>query len=303
MGRKMVVRILSISLALIFLSVFVPSLTKGALNPTSFPFGEVEVGSQDSQVLSVTNPNPDPVKVYFLILYTEGQDCGFSLSYGDVALVPDPAANNYIFLPGDGKIAGSATINVDVIFTPTDPLDTCAATLWVVYDGIGAAQASLSGTGLEAPSKSLTLVIDGQDTGVLDCDYKGKLISARLEEIAAKARTHGQYMRWVAWLTRRLHKAGKIDKQEMKAIRKAAAHANIPPVESGLEDLAYNGVPVTDLIKECEEKAENSKQYARCVFDLMKEMKKEGVIDSRKEKHQIRKFARRLKYHGWHKMK
>jgi hypothetical protein len=147
------------------------------------------------------------------------------------------------------------------------------------------------------------VVIDGQDTGVLDFNYKDKLISARLEEIAAKARNHGQYVRWVAWLTRRLHKAGKLEKEEMKAIRKAAAHANIPPVESGLEDLVYNGVPVTDLIKECKEKAENNRQYRRCVFELMKEMKKQGVIKSRKEKHQIRRYAARLKFHGGHKIK
>jgi hypothetical protein len=35
----------------------------------------------------------------------------------------------------------------------------------------------------------------------------------------------------------------------------------------------------------------------------MKEMKKEGVIKSRKEKHQIGRYAARLKFHGGHKMK
>ena len=298
MGRKKVVRILSISLALLFLSVFAPSLTKGAVSfdPTLVEFGEVEVGSQGSEFLSISNTNQTNVVVYFAITYENGvDDCGFSLAYGGEPLTPDPN-NGYMKLPVE--IAAGSSDNVEVIFAPTDPPVTCSATLLVAAGGL--AKITLVGTGIEAPAKSLTLVIDGQDTGVLDFEYGKKFVSERLEEIAAKARNHGQYVRWVAWLTRRLHKAGKLDREQMKAIRKAAAHANIPPAESGLEDLVYNGVPVTDLIKACKENAENNREYMRCVRQLMIDMKKEGVIKSKKEKHRMGRYAARLKFHGWH---
>ena len=222
MGRKMLMRILSISIALLFLGVFLPSLTNGAVNPTSVEFGEVAVGSQDSQLLSISNSNSLPVSVIFFLSYENG-DCGFSLAYEGSALTPD-ATTGYIYLPE--QIAGNGSVNVEVIFAPTEPPATCSATLLVAAGGV--ARATLSGTGIEAPLKSLTLVIDEQDTKVLDFEYEGKLFSERLDEIAAKARNHGQYVRWVAFWTRRALRDDKLDKEQMKAILKAAAHAKIP---------------------------------------------------------------------------
>jgi hypothetical protein len=293
MGRKMVVRILSISIALLFLSVFAPSLTKGAVyfNPTAVEFGEVEVGSQGSQLLSITNTNSGPVEVLFGLSYENGVDCGFSLAYGGEPLTPDPN-NGYIYLPE--PIGANGSVNVEVIFAPSEPA-TCSATLLVSAGGL--ARISLSGTGVAAPQVT-NIIIDGQETGVLDFEYEGKLFSLRLEEIAAQARNHGQYVRWVVFWTRRAHRDDKLDKDEMKAIRKAAAHANIPPRTSGLEDLEYNGEPVTDLIEACKENAGNNREYVRCVYQLMKELKKEGVIKTRKEKHQIRRYAARLRFRG-----
>jgi hypothetical protein len=80
----------------------------------------------------------------------------------------------------------------------------------------------------------------------------------------------------------------------------AAAHANIPPVESGLEDLVYNGEAVTDLIKECKENANSRRAYVRCIRELIRDLKEEGVIESRKQKRKIRKYAARLSFHGRH---
>lgn len=298
MGSRMVVRILSISVALIFFGVFFPSLTNGAVNPTKVDFGEVEVGSQASQLLSISNGNNGAVDVMFFLSYhNENADCGFSLAFGGEVFTFN-AENNYVVsLPA--QIPANGSINVEVIFAPTDP-GTCSATLFVSAGGV--ASAILTGTGLEAPQVT-NIIIDGQDTGVLDFEYDNKLFSVRLDEIAAEARNHGQYVRWVVFWTRRAYRDDKLDKGQMKVIMKAAAHANIPPRKPGLEDLVYNGEPVTDLIEACQENAENSRQYRRCVFDLMKELKKEGVIESRKQKHQIRKYAARLKFHGGHKIK
>jgi hypothetical protein len=95
-----------------------------------------------------------------------------------------------------------------------------------------------------------------------------------------------------------MKKADLLNKEQRRAIVKAAAHANIPPRKSGLEDLEYDGELVTDLIKECKEDATNHREYVRCVYQLIKDMKKEGVIKTRKEKHQIRRYAARLRFHG-----
>jgi len=297
MGRKMVIRILSISIALLFLGVFLPSLTNGAeepppVDPVLVDFGEVEVGSQGSQVLSIYNSNGDPEQVIFFISYDNGgADCGFSL-----ALTPAPGNNNLYYLPGE--LEGKGSVDVEVIFSPTDPPATCSATLMVSVGGV--ANATLLGKGVEAPELK-NIIIDGRDTGVLDFYLEDNtLFSSRLEEIAANARNHGQYVRWVAFWTRRAHRDDKLDKEQMKAIIKAAAHANIPPRKSGLEDLVYNGEPVTDLIEQCKEDAENNKEFMRCVYGLMKEMKKEGVIEGRKQKHQIRRYAARLRFHRGH---
>jgi hypothetical protein len=116
--------------------------------------------------------------------------------------------------------------------------------------------------------------------------------------IAAKARNHGQYVRWVAFWARRAYRKDLLSKEDMKTIMRAAAHANIPPRKSGLEDLEYDGTPVTDLIQACKEDAENNRQYRRCVYQLVKEMKKEGVIKTWKEKHKIRRYAARLRFHS-----
>jgi hypothetical protein len=163
----------------------------------------------------------------------------------------------------------------------------------------GLARISLSGTGSEAAPMALTVVIDGYDTGVENRLNDDKPISEHLA-MCEEAKNHGQYVRCVGLKIRQMRRKKILNEDESRAIMKAAAHANIPPRESGLEDLVYNGTPVTDLIKECKENAENNREYMRCVRQLMKEMKKEGVIKSRKEKHKMRRYAARLIFHGWH---
>jgi hypothetical protein len=239
MGRKMVVRILSISIALLFLGVFLPSLTNGAVepppvDPVLVDFGEVEVGSQGFQHLSIYNSNEDPEQVIFFISYDNGgPDCGFSL-----ALTPAPGNNNLYYLPGE--LEGKGSVDVEVIFSPTDPPAACSATLMVSVGGV--ANATLLGTGVEA-KKLTNIIIDEQDTGVLDFELDGKLFSMRLDEIAAKARNHGQYVRWVFFWTRRAHKNDMLDREQMKAILKAAAHAKIPKdgVIKGRKEKHHNG--------------------------------------------------------------
>lgn len=296
MGSKMVLRFLSISMALLFLGMFFPGLSKASVSIDSpenidspddpIPFGNVAIDSERTISVGIKNQNETAaIKLYFRL--DSGETCGFWFDEKAQGLEVPAGEIGY----------------VDVTYKPSE-LIPCSGSLIVLYIGgglYGNMPVLLEGMGV--PSAPRTVMIDGLDTGVENKFYEGETISYWLDELAAEARNHGQYVRWVAFMTRKMHKANVLSKEEMKAILKTAAHANIPPKESGLEDLVYNGEPVTDLIKACKEDAENNRQYRRCVFHLMKEMKKEGVIKSRKEKHQIRRYAARLRFHGGHKIK
>lgn len=289
MNSKMVVRILSICMALLFLGMVAPCLAFDPTTPTSLDFGEVTVGITASDTLTIHNPNPSyPMNVTLSVVNSvfngELGVCGFSVEPAQLAL--------------GGGGSGDATVS----YAPTATnVGSCEADISVYYGRGAPILVHVTGTGAAAGPK--TVIIDGEDTGVENKAYQGETVSYWLDALAAEARNHGQYVRGVALMLRKMHKADVLSRQEVKVIMKAAAHANIPLRKSGLEDLVYNGEPVTDLIEGCKEEAANNKDFMRCVHGLMKEMKKEGVIESRKQKHQIRKYAARLRFHDGHKRK
>jgi hypothetical protein len=230
MNSKMVVRILSISIALLFLGVFLPSLTNGAVSPLSVTFNGddgdegVVVGSQESQFLNIKNTNDGATNVTFYLLEAA---CGFSLAYGEDAFTFEEENGYVVFLTVDGvpvEIPSGESIDLEIIFAPTEP-GTCNGTLWISAGGV--APVSLTGIAVEAPALT-NIIIDGQDTNVLDFEYKNMRFSEWLDVIAAEARNHGQYVKLVAFWARRAHKAGNLEKEEIKAIVKAAIHAKIP---------------------------------------------------------------------------
>ena len=292
MGKKMAVRILSVSLALVFLGMVFPSLSDSSVGTT----GEVDLGqvlinsSPASTTFGIQNQNEQSwIALYFNL---EGT-CGFSY---DTTL-----QGSVLGIKGEPN----DTVTMTIEWAPSE-LGVCSDTLTVYYYDssyeLNEVSVVLTGEGVDKLGPS-TVVIDGQDTGVENRLNDGIPISDHLAICEENAKNHGQYVRCVALMTRKMHKANVLNYEERGSIMKAAAHANIPPRKPGLEDLVYNGEPVTDLIEECKENAKNNRQYRRCVFDLMKELKKEGVIESRKQKHEIRKYAARLRFHDGHKKK
>lgn len=279
MSSKMVVRILSISLALIFLGMVAICLAFEATTPTSVEFGEVAVGNEEPAVFALLINNPNPSFAMTVNLSLVNGVCGFSVEPAEIELAPNGSGNTTVF------------------YKPTG-VGYCEDDLSVYYGRGQPVLVHVTGTGV--PAGPSTVIIDGQDTGVENKTYQGETVSYWLDALAAEARNHGQYVRGVALMVRKMHKADVLSREDMKVIMKAAAHANIPPRESGLEGVEYKGEPVTDLIKECKENAKNNGQYVSCVSHLMKEMRKEGVIKTWKEKHQIRRYAARLRFHGGH---
>ena len=72
-----------------------------------------------------------------------------------------------------------------------------------------------------------TIVIDGCDTGVEDFEYDGRLVSEILDELAAAAKSHGQYKSKVAKLLRELRRAGVITTEEAESIQHCADESTI----------------------------------------------------------------------------
>ncbi len=292
MSSKMVVRVLSIFVALLFLGMFFPALSKASIsvdNPESvenpdesLKFGNVAIDSQKTISVGIKNQNETAaIKVYFRL--DSGQTCGFSF---------DENAQGLEVLPGEIGY-------VDVTYGPSELME-CSGSLIVLYIGGGYGNLPVPLVGMGVPSAPSTVVIDGQDTGVENRLHEEQTVSERLEKCSENAKNHGQYVRCIALMTRKLRKAEVLTREEGQTIIKAAAHANIPPVESGLEGLEYDDTPVTDLIKDCKENAKNNGQYMRCVSHLMRDMKKDGVIKTRKDKHLVRRYAARLRFHSRH---
>ena len=79
-----------------------------------------------------------------------------------------------------------------------------------VFFGRGGGGGAVTITGITVIGCLRMVVIDGCNTGVADCVFEGKLISEHIEECAANAKNHGQFVNCVSKFTDRLKKAGII---------------------------------------------------------------------------------------------
>ena len=72
-----------------------------------------------------------------------------------------------------------------------------------------------------------TIIIAGCDTGIQDFVYNGKLVSQHLDDCAAGAKNHGDYVSCVAKLTNALKKAGLLTAAQKNVMMSSAAKSNI----------------------------------------------------------------------------
>lgn len=227
MGRKMVIRILSISIALLFLGMLFPGLTKADIS-TDKPdnlvdFEKVLIGSSETIVLAITNLD-EQYPIQLILNLSGGADCGISYDTDlqqEVVGVGQTVSLPIIYEPepsGPDSCSGTLRIYYLAVCEPT-PDNPCPPFEFPYLD------VEIKGMGVSAPS---TVIIDGLDTGVENKTYQGKTVSYWLDELAAEARNHGQYVRGVALMVRKMHKANVLSKEDMKVIMKTAAHAKIP---------------------------------------------------------------------------
>jgi hypothetical protein len=71
------------------------------------------------------------------------------------------------------------------------------------------------------------IVIDGHDTGIQDFAYAGKFVSQHLDDCAANAKNHGDYVSCVGILTHALRSAGLLTGEHKGLLMYYAASSNI----------------------------------------------------------------------------
>ncbi len=212
-GRKTPLRVISIFLAFIVWGLFFPSVTNGSVNVETADLGDVAVGSTSVIPLQITNTGSSTLILYFNY---EHYSCNFSLPPQELLLQP------------------GGTVNVEISWTPAEGSEgtTCSDTL-KVFNGRDLLETVLvTGRAVEAGGPkgdpNGTIVIGERDTGVMDRLHEGRLISERIEECAAEAKNHGQFVRCVSALANELKKAEIISGKDRWALQICAALEKFP---------------------------------------------------------------------------
>ena len=272
-------------MALLLLGMIVPSLSNAYVAPQAeVKLDPVLINSPPtSTTFTIQNQNEEStITLYFNLQGT----CGFTYDTGLQGAV--------LAKKGEENDAVTMTVHHDPI-----ELGVCSDTLTVQYFdenfSFDQVDVILTAEVVDQLGPS-TVIIDGYDTGVENRLNDEKPISEHLALCEENANNHGQYVKCVAHLTRKMRRAKVLDKHERRKILKAAAFANIPPIEEGLEGLEYDGTPVVALINECKEDADNKKEYRRCVRKLIKKMRRAGIKMSRDKKKMMLRYVVRLQF-------
>jgi hypothetical protein len=211
---KTPLRVISIFLAFVVWGLFFPSVTNGSVDVETADFGHVAVGSTSVIPLQINNTGSSTLILYFSY---ENCSCNFSLPPQELVLQP-----------GD-------TVDLKISWAPPEGSEgtTCSGTLKVFNgpDLLGALLLTGRAVDASGPARNpnSTIIIGECDTGVVDRLHEGTLISEWIEECAAKAKNHGQFVRCIRDLMNKLKEAGVISGKEKGAIESSAAKAKITP--------------------------------------------------------------------------
>jgi hypothetical protein len=212
-ARKTPLQVISIFLTFIVSGLFFPSVTNGSVNVESADFGDVAVGSTSVIPLAITNTGSSTLILYFKY---ENYSCDFSRPPQELVLQP------------------GETVDAKISWTPTEGSEgtTCSDTLKVFNGGELLETVLVTGRAVEAGgakgNPNGTIVIGERDTGVVDRLHDGKLISQRIDDCAAEAKNHGQFVRCVSALANELKKAGSISGKDRWALQICAALEKFP---------------------------------------------------------------------------
>lgn len=311
MYSKMVLRILSISLALMISAILVPSTVYATLDAkTSLTIEKAVLDTPTDTTLMLANNNPDAEITLHLLPSGDNGTCSIGVLVPDEAdpsnATPDP--NPVLTIPPN------ETVDLMVIYQ-TSTTEQCSGEILIYWYGgnqSGWHTITIDGTGEEA-NVNRTILVGALDTGILDREWQdNKSISEWIDEYAKDARNHLDFVKSIFRLTKEMKKEGVITWEEKRVIRRYARKANIPSIDievsekgtiviggrdTGIEDRTYESYLLSEWLQECSGEAETHGQFVSCVSQLTKKIKKEGLI-TRKDKRRIRGYVAKAKLHG-----
>lgn len=202
--KKTKKRLYPVLSAIVLCCLLFPGSSLGAVQTSLIDFGQVLVSSQATSGLAVSN-NAETTYVVYLEL-------------------ADPAGPFSVNTSGPLILAKDETKEIQITYTPIIPgIDTDTIVLSYYGDGgwtfAGSEEIQLQGEGVEQVVPQ-TLIINGQDTGILDQLYGDQPISAWIEECRVNARNRGKFAKCVFLLTNKLKRDGLISAKEKRIIRK-----------------------------------------------------------------------------------
>ncbi|MBW2113088.1 MAG: hypothetical protein JRH00_17005 [Deltaproteobacteria bacterium] len=188
--------------AIVLCFLLFPGNSLGAVQSSLIDFRQVLVGSQATSGLIVSNQGTTNYTVYLTMDQAVGP---FSTDYSAPINLP----------------AGESR-EIQITYSPVIP-GTDSAIITVSYAAgwstVGTDTVQLQGEGVEEVAPQ-TLIINGQDTGIIDQLYGDQPISAWIEECRVNATNRGKFAKCVFLLTNKLKRDGLISAKEKRIIRK-----------------------------------------------------------------------------------
>ncbi|MGD9039699.1 MAG: hypothetical protein PVH82_08700 [Desulfobacteraceae bacterium] len=302
MYSKMVLRILTISVALIISALLVPSTVRAELAAeTTLNFEKAVLNEPNEMPLMLANNNSDAEITLYLLPSGDNGTCSVDV------LVPEatPTPNPQLTIPAE------ETVDIIVIYQ-TSTTELCSGEILIYWFGGGGSgwhTITVDGIGEEA---NHNIFIGSLDTGILDREWQDRYISEWIEECAADARNHRDFVKKIFRLTKKMKRDDAITWKEMRIIRRYARRANIPTIgievsdqgtiviggrDTKVEDRSYDGYLLSEWLKECADEAGSHGGFVSCVSQLTNKIKKEGLM-SRKDKRRIRRNVAKAKLYG-----
>jgi len=302
MYSKMVLRILSISLALFVAAMIFPGVVKSVHADS-----DLDLSNETTDVDLGNVPLNTAMDITFVVANENAAPLGLSLF--------PPADTDCTIKTSSDSINLLANESEALVVTyETSTTESCSGQVVIFWFGEGNPgdfhYINVGGKGGEA--KNSNIVIGAFDTGIPDREWEDRYISEWIDEYAQSARNHGQFVKRMVRLTRKLMRDGVITRGEKKVLRRTARWANIPSIgievsergtiviggrDTRIDDRTYDGYLISEWLSECSGDADTHGQFVSCVSQLMKNMKKEGLV-TKKDKHVMRKYVAKAKYKG-----
>jgi hypothetical protein len=190
--KKKFMKVIEIFVIFAATALFLPGVTIASVSPTSWDFGEVELGSSRAAIVRISAP--DTQEVVLLTAFRLG--LGSSSDFSVKTTIPESGIQ---LLPGH-------TVEIEIVYTPS-AIGPTSDSLYIYTNPRGFEETvDLSGTGIAVaplPSQSEIISVEdilaffdnSVDSGYLEGDGKGKSAPNRLKALRNMIRSTGEIIK------------------------------------------------------------------------------------------------------------